>query len=290
MTRALVLGLGLAGLAATPARADENYFAYSYGAEGTPKGATEAYLWATDRRGKGEGSYNAQDYRLELEHGFNDRLAVSGYLNMRSVKARGLDPEIENVNRDFAFQGLNVAFKYNVLSPYKDALGLTFYVEPGWSRVDEISGQPTTAYELELKALLQKNFLGDRLIWVGNLTVEPEWELEKEQNPVTGGVEKEWGKGLIFEVSTGLGYRVASNWLVGVEGRYRSIYPDWTNGLNREAYALSAGPSVHYGGKKSWFTLTYLPQIVGAPNDPGRSLHLDEFEKRELRLKLGYNF
>lgn len=289
MKHVMVLGLALAGLAASPARADENYFSYSYGAEGTPKGATEAYVWITDRRGKDEGAYNAQDYRLELERGVTDRFAVSGYLNMRSVQARGLEPEIEDVNRDLAFQGLNVAFKYNVLSPYKNGFGLTFYVEPGWSRIDQVSGQRTTEYELELKALLQKNFLDDKLVWVGNLTFEPEWAREREQDAMTGAVETGWEKELILEASTGLGYRVASNWVLGFEGRYRSVYPDWTKGLDREAYALSAGPSVHYGGKKWWFTATYLPQIVGAPS-PGRSLHLDEFEKRELRLKVGYNF
>lgn len=285
----MALGFALAGLVAAPAWADENYFAYSYGAEGTPKGSTEAYLWITDRRGKDEGGYNAQDYRLELERGVTDRFAVSGYVNMRSVKARGLEPEIEDINRDFAFQGLNVAFKYNLLSPYKDGLGLTFYVEPGWSRIDSISGERGTEYELELKALLQKNFLNDKLIWVANLVAEPEWEKEKVVDELTAKSEVEWEKELVLEATTGLGYRVASNWVLGVEGRYRGIYPDWTKGLDREAYALSAGPSVHYGGKKWWFTATYLPQIVGAPS-PGRSLHLDEFEKRELRLKVGYNF
>jgi hypothetical protein len=35
-----------------------------------------------------------------------------------------------------------------------------------------------------------------------------------------------------------------------------------------------------------------LPQVSGAPNDPVRSssLHLDEFERLEVRLKLGYYF
>jgi len=290
MTRYLLLGLLAGAFGATAAQADENYFAYSYGAEGMPKGATEAYLWITDRRGKGEGNYNAQDYRLEIEQGLTDRFAVSGYLNMRSVKARGLEPKIDSVNRDFAFQGLNVAFKYNVLSPYRDGIGLTFYVEPGWSRIAAISGERGTEYELEIKALIQKNFLNDKLIWVGNLTAEPEWELKKEVDGLTGEVEREWEKELVLEATTGLGYQVAPGWLIGAEGRYRSIYPDWTEGLNREAYAVSAGPAIHYGGRKWWFTATYLPQLFGSPSGPGRSLSLDEFEKREFRIKIGYNF
>lgn len=288
MKRLTVLGLGLAGLAATPAHADENYFAYSYGAEGTPKGATEAYLWATDRRGKERGDYNAQDYRFELEQGVTGRLAISGYLNFRSVKARGLEPEFKDVKRDFSFQGINTAFKYNLLSPYRDGLGLTFYVEPGWSRIDQVTGEKGTEYELELKALLQKNFLDDRLIAVANFTFEPEWEKEKEEI-APGVTETEWEKELVLEFTTGIGYRIAPNWVAGAEGRYSSVYPDWTKGLNREAYAVSAGPSIHYGGRKWWFTATYLPQLSGSPS-PGRSRTLGEYEKRELRLKVGYNF
>ena len=81
MKRLLVLGLGLAGLAATPAQADENLFGYTYGAETLPKDETEMELWATDRRGKGEGHYDAQDYKLELEHGFIDHFTVSGLVS-----------------------------------------------------------------------------------------------------------------------------------------------------------------------------------------------------------------
>jgi hypothetical protein len=290
MKRVMMLGLGLAGLAATPAQADENFFGYTYGAETLPAGQTEAYFWATDRRYKDEGHYDAQDYKLELERGLTNRLQGSVYLNFASHHIRGLEPEFEDVHRNFAFQGISTEFKYAVLSPYKDGIGLAFYVEPGWSRIHKVEGEKVTEYELELKAILQKNFLDDKLIWATNLTIEPEWEREKEVDPVTGDVEKEWEKELAVEVTTGLSYRVAPNWFLGVEGRYHSEYPDWTNGLHREHYAFFAGPTIHYGGKKWWFTATYLPQIHGGPSAPGSDLHLEEHEKRELRLKIGYNF
>ena len=162
------------------------------------------------------------------------------------------------------------------------------YAEPGWSRIHG-GGERGTEYELELKAILQKNFLDDRLIWASNFTFEPEWEKEKEVDEDSGLVESEWEKELKLEVSSGLTYRVANGWYAGVEGRYSSVYPDWTNGLNRETYAVFGGPVVHYGGKKFWATLSYQPQLFGGPS-PNGSRALDEFEKREVRLKLGYNF
>lgn len=291
MKQLIVIAARAASLLLAPgaASADENYFGYSYGAETLPKGQSEAYLWLTDRRGKDAGHYDAQDYKIELEHGLTDRMQVSGYVNFASHHIRGLEPDFNRVDRDFSFQGLQASAKYRVLSPYKDGIGLAFYAEPGWSRIHKVEGKRTTEFELELKAIVQKNFLDDRLVWVGNLTLEPEWEREKKV-VAPGVVEKEWEKELAIELTTGLSYRVASNWFVGAEGRYHSEYPDWTNGLHREHYAFFAGPTVHYGGKKFWFTATYLPQVHGGPRSAGQDLHLDEHEKRELRLKIGYNF
>lgn len=288
MKRSMVLGLGLAGLAATSAKADERYFGYTYAAEPMPKGETEVELWATDRRGKADGHFDAQDYRIELEHGLTDRLTVAGYVNLASHHIRGLEPDVDDADRDFAFRGLSAEFKYNVLSPYKDGFGLTLYAEPAWSRIHG-GGEKGTEYELELKAIFQKNFLDDRLIWATNLTFEPEWEKEVEIDETTGETEAEWEKELKLEVSTGLSYRVAPGWFAGIEGRYASVYPDWTNGLHRETYAVFAGPTVHYAAKKWWATASFMPQLFGKPS-PNRSLALDEFEKREFRLILGYEF
>lgn len=285
MKAVLALGLGLAAISASPAWADEQYFGYTYSAELLGKGQTEAEFWATDRRGKLDGHFGAQDYRLELEHGVTDRFSVAGYVNLASHHIRN---DGERIDRDFALRGLSAEFKYQLLSPYKDGLGLTLYLEPAWSRIHP-GGEKGTEYELEFKALVQKNFLADRLIWGTNFTFEPEWEREREVEQDTGEVEIEWEKELKLEVSSGLTYRVANGWFAGVESRYSSVYPRWTDGLHRETYAVFAGPVVHYGGKKFWATLSYQPQLFGGPS-PGGSRALQEFEKRELRLRIGYNF
>src|SRR5690348_6005448 len=131
---ALLAITGICGIA-TAANADEQFFGYAYSAEVLGKGETEAEFWATDRRGKAEGHFDAQDYRIELEHGFTNRLTVAGYANLAGHHIRRLEPDFENTDRDFAFRGLSAEFKYNVLSPFKDGVGLTLYAEPAWSRV-----------------------------------------------------------------------------------------------------------------------------------------------------------
>jgi opacity protein-like surface antigen len=282
--------LGVVALSSAASRADENLFGYSYGSETLPKGAWETYLWSTWRTGKGNGTYDAVDLRLELERGFTDRFQASLYLNGSYWNTYNTGPIDEGTGEykipnqsTFAYKGVQLALKYALLSPYKDGVGLALYLEPGYFTRNSITGQPQTEYELEPRIIVQKNFLEDRLISVLNLTGEFEWEREDSDEPF----EKE----LKLEATAGLSYLVAPNWYVGVEGRYKAVYPNWNLG-NREAWAFFAGPAIHYATRKWWFTLTVLPQISGAPNDPGRSsnLQLDEFERLEVRLKIGYYF
>jgi hypothetical protein len=291
MPRLTFTALLLTMLATTAAHADENLFGYVYGTETLPKGKTEAYVWITDRRHKAYGKYAAQDYALELEHGFTDRLQASVYLNLRShdikdsapVEPDG-SPEYPNLKRSFGFQGIQTSLKWNILSPYKDGWGLAVYIEPGYSRIFKISGQKQDELALETKLLVQKNFLDDQLVWAFNLALGQEFRKFKG--------EESWESELELEATTGLSYRFAPNWYAGIEGRYHSEYPDFPNTFKREHFAFFGGPNIHYGGQKWWATLTYLPQIYGKPQDNPvtKSLHLAEHEKREIRLKIGYNF
>ena len=264
-------------------------FGYVYTASTEEKGETELSLWATDRRGKGAGHYDAQDYRLEVERGLTNNFQVAGYANLASHHIRGAGPELGDVSRGLSFQGLSAEFKYLVRSPKNGRLGIALYAEPGWSRIHKITGEKATEYELELKAILQKNFLDDRLVWAPNLTLEPEWEHESEE--LAGvPVEEAWEKELNVEVASGLSYRVAPNWWAGLEGRYHSVYPNWTHGLHRENYAVYAGPTVHFSSGEWGMTATWQPQLFGGPGRDGSDLEFEDHEKREFRIKLSREF
>lgn len=274
---------------AAPLAAAAPDFGYVYTAETEEHGETEVSLWATDRRGKGEGHYDAQDYRLEVEHGFSDRFQASAYVNFAGHHARGLAGEFEPVDRGFGFQGFSAEFIYQLRSPEHDHLGIALYAEPAWSRISKVTGERNQEFELELKAIVQKNFLDDRLVWATNVTLEPEWEREHEE-VAPGIIEHSTEKELAFELTSGIAYRVAPRLWLGAEGRYHSLYPDWTHGLHRENYAVYAGPTVHYDGDEWSLTASFLPQLFGSPNDGGSSLEFDDHEKREFRLKFSYEF
>jgi len=291
MPRNLLLAM-LAGLAATHAGAAHSAgpeFGYVYTAETEEAGETELSLWATDRRGKGEGRYAAQDYRLEIERGISDRFQLSGYVNFAGHHVKGLGGEFEPLHRSFAFQGLEAEFKHRLLDPDTHGVGLALYAEPGWSRVSKVTGERSTEYEVELKAIVQKNLLAGRLVWAANLTLEPEWERERGELGA-GIIEPRTEKELGVELSTGAAYRATRNWWIGIEARYHSVYPDWTHGLHRENYAFYAGPTLNWTADEWSVTATYLPQLVGGPGKRGSSLEFDDHERRELRLKISHEF
>jgi hypothetical protein len=112
---ALVGGVIL--LASTSARAGGPDFGYVYTAETEEAGETEVSLWATDRNGKDQGHYDAQDYRIEVERGVTDRLQVAGYVNFAGHHIRNVGGEFERVDRDIAFQGLSAEFIYQLAAP-----------------------------------------------------------------------------------------------------------------------------------------------------------------------------
>lgn len=270
-----------------PAHAEDPDFGYVYTAQTEEPGETEVSLWATDRRGKSPGHYAAQDYRIEVERGLTDGLQASIYANFAGHQIRGEAPEFEPVHRNLAFQGLSAEFIYALRQPRNGGVGFALYAEPAWARIQKVSGEKATEYELELKAIVQKDFAHDRLAWAANLTFKPEWE--REHSEAAPG-DAEWEKELNLEVASGLSYRATPSLWVGVEGRYHSVYPGWTRGLHRKNYAVYGGPSVHYGAGGWSVTATWQPQLFGSPNRAGSSLELHDHEKREFRLRLSREF
>ncbi|WP_295905839.1 DUF6662 family protein [uncultured Bdellovibrio sp.] len=258
---------------ATSAHASEAFFGYSYVADTHAKGTWEYEQHNTLRSGKGEGEYNALDVKFELETGITDKLQMALYLNTSYNNVSG-NPEIADIN-EFDVNGLSVEFLYNVLSPYKDSFGLSFYVEPEVEVRKSSSGQPVNKKAIDAKVILQKNFLENSLVTVLNLKLEPEWKRD--------GTERE--SSLEAGITAGVTYRVQPKTYVGLEIVNDFEYEDM-NFAKQEFYAWSAGPTVHYAADNFWWTLTALPQISAWPKTDA-DLNLDEKEKFQVRFKFG---
>lgn len=287
------------------ASADEQFFAYAQTAEVIPQGGKQIYQWITHRQGRSQGSFNAQDYRTEFEYGLTNRLQGSLYVNARSFHIKDSapiedgEPTYPNRNDSIRFDGFSAALKYNILSPFipnkLGNIGLAFYIEPGYARVFNVTGESMTTPYLETKIIVQKNFFEERLVAVFNI------ENDFVKRKIVGG-DGLWQNDLELNFYAGLSYLVRSNWYIGFEGRYHSEYPQTYDVSSfatmprygfKQQHVMWVGPNVHYATKYWWFTLTWLTQIGGnATNNDYKSgnLYLVDHERNEFRLKIAYNF
>lgn len=260
-------------------RADEQLFGFTRGAETLPKGQVDAYEFLTLRTGKDSGAYYGLDSDTEVEYGFTDKFQASmslvqHYFNVKNVD--GLDN-----GSDYRFGGVELAGKYNLLSPFKDPVGLAFRLEGGYLINDEVGGLPENEWFIAPELDLQKNFFDDTLIW--DLNFGAEWAWGKQP-------AEEYPREFSFQGATGVAYRFAPNWFVGVEGRARSEWPLFDFG-HFEHLAVFAGPSLHYSSKRWWVTLTWVYQVYGKEIDPTTAGRAYAEETQQMtRLKVGFNF
>ena len=298
-TRPVALAIALAlisTLASAPAaRADENLFGYLSGAETLPDGASELYVWVTNRSDKEVGKYSASNVELEYEYGIKPKLTGALSLIGQSIDTHGIliDGYVPGDEKyGLRYAGLEGRLKYKFLSPLIDPVGFAMQVKLENRVLDPHSGRDKDTLSLGLDALLQKNFLGDTLVTVANLGTESTYADRAPIADLPEGFDWPTDPETELEVRFGLGatYRFAANWFAGAEAFYET---ELETEVGQERWSVQAGPTLHYAARKWWVTATWLPQLRGGGETyPGQTsnLHLVEKTKTEVRLKIGFNF
>ncbi len=266
----LLTGLITSITATATLRADERRFTYTYEPETLPEGALEFENWVTLGVGRnqtvGQENYNKWDFRQELEYGVTDWYTAALYLNEQSQSYR--DPATDANVSEFEWKGISLENRFNVLNPATHAVGVTLYLEGGYSG--------------EEASLEEKIIIGQRhgdWKWAFNIENETEWEDNLSE------VEGEIG------VSFGIARDLGKHWALGIEFRNENVLPDYESWENS---ALFLGPVLSYREDKWWAALTVMPQIYGWNNsqsqDGNSHLELNDHEKLNIRLLFGYNF
>lgn len=253
-------------------QASERRFTYSYEPETMPKGAWEVeqhvYLGTQRSKNVGEENFNKWNLRTEVEYGVTDNYTLGLYfINFQAESfhdpVTGADPsEVE-------WKGIALENRYQILNPAEHAIGLTLYLEPGFS------GEEASVEEKIIIGQRHGNWK-----WAFNLIHETEWE---------NNLRSTEGE---FEATAGLSYELNQNWSVGVEFRNHNEIPDYAVWENT---AFHLGPVVNYRQEKWWVTLSVLPQVYGAnyttPDPDGhRNLELEGHERVNVRLIFGFEF
>ena len=271
---------GFTLLTGTPAvHADEQLFGFVRGAETLPKGHTDLYQFVTFRTGKDGGNYYGVDFDTEIEYGFTDSFQASAAIVNHYFNNNGVDG-LDDANI-YRFGGFELAGKYNVLSPFKEVVGLALRLEGGYLLHDEVGGLPQNEIYFAPEVDLQKNFRDDTLIWDLNFGPELAWG----KTPA-----EEYDHELALQTATGLSYRFAPNWFVGPECNFRAEYPNFDIGFFEHA-TFYAGPSLHYSSKRWWTTLTPVYQAWGeGVDEPHNGKTYAEESTWKIRWKVGFNF
>jgi hypothetical protein len=301
----LLVGIGWSGRA----DADEPIFGFTYTTDLLPKGQSEVEQWLTLRTRRPWGDYSVLEGRSEYSFGVTDAFQLSGYLKYawadafrNSVDRKTQPPETfaeKSFDEDRRFEsakfiGLSIEGIWRLLSPYTGPFGLAILVEPTiWDGF----------VEFESRLILQKNFFDDRLVLGFNVALIQELrELpgDKDAGPGTVEASRHWDRETDLNWSVGASYRFARNWSAALEFVNEREFSEliFWQGKYATNSAYYAGPTLHYGGKNMFFTLTLLDQLpIGQDfaNPPpgvvrGGRNYADDFERYRVRIKLGYYF
>lgn len=274
-SRAGLILLGLAAFASDVVHADESPFSSIYTTDVLPAGGKEIEQWLTWENGRPFETYNRLEGRTEFEYGFTNDFQGALYLNYDWIKNTPKTPDADTgFEDDTHFTGVSGELIYRLTDPYTHPLGFALYVEP-------LIGADKR--EIEFKALVQKNFLDDRLVLAGNGVLEYEWTKEG----------REWEHNTEAKFLLGLSYRVAPNWFAGAEFQYKREFDGHVFSGESEAAADSffLGPTLHYTQENWWLTLAAQAQLPTAGNLNGElNETVDGYAHEEPRLSLRLRF
>ncbi len=296
------------------ANADENLWLYAQGADTRPKDTWELKLSDISRLDKGSGSYTYNEIRPEVEYGITDRLTLGAEIIIMDHHYSVDDPELNpmfetqgGAGGDFdktQFGGYEISLKYNILSAYKDFMGLSLGFAYERREAYRLDGSDIDQDSYVPTIYLQKNFLDNTLV----TSFKGKVEFERRQS--SGVLEEE----IALDLAAGIAYRFKPKWYAGFEVRYQSDFlspevagepsdggqkssfdlGDFTWGSQFQ-YGTYVGPSIHYAEEKWWVTGSMLFQVQGGgdesrnPTIRGGKVY-DEHERVHLGVTLGFNF
>ena len=274
-----------AALATMPSvvRADDDteyHFGFTAGTSVGEVGEKEIQSRLTGRFGKGAGHYSVLSNKLEAEYvpARDVRFSLGAYVTQHRIAGvPGLDDR-----RSGTFDGLALGLKYRLLDRDHGPFGLAIEVEPQWRRADETSGAPVDQIGGQYSLMLDKELVRNRIISVFNLVYEP----EAARSRLTGA----WSHESTVRTAVAIIAQAQPDLFFGLETRYLRKYEGLA--FDRFAgHALYLGPTVSAklpGGY--WLLAAWNIQVAGRSIERPGPLDFTNFERHQVRLKLGFNY
>jgi hypothetical protein len=258
----------------------EHLFGFTEGSDIGNKGEVEGEVLSESGFGKRSGAYAASTNALQLKYSVTDnfRIAPTALISYHNISGV---PDIDD-RRQFAFEGLGVELRYRLLNRAHAPFGFTISVDPHWTRVEASTGAPVENYGVGFTALLDKELVKDRIFAAFNMLYRPEWT----KFSVTG----EQQRASTFGISGSIVDQIFPGIFIGGELRYFRHY----HGIELSpsvGEALFGGPALYVVMSERWnVTLAWSPQLWGRAADMPGSLDLSNFERQQVRVRIGMNF
>jgi hypothetical protein len=253
--------------AASLSSANEHRFGYVYETGVLAPGAKEIEVYTTLRAGR-DRYYSALDQRIAFEVGVADNLMTAFYLNMRNTSEADA---LGGMHTAFEWKGISSEWKYKLLDPVADAVGLGLYGEFSYN---------TDGMDLEPKILLDKQ--AGRWLFAANLIAEFEYEATGDEMEL---------EEIAPDLTLGATFAVSQSFHAGLEARNHNAFVKTADEeMEHEFSALYLGPVVSYATESWWMTFSLLPQLPAlAKEDGGSILVLDDGERFNARLLFSFH-
>lgn len=233
--------------------------------------------------GKRDGRYRAltQKYGYERVIANNWSLGVAFFTAWHNIRNVTVAP----INRSaIQFDGFGMEIGHRLIerSP-TNPFALKVALEPRWARLDD-GGRHSEAFGAELKFIVDRPVLQDRLFWAANAVLA----YDNARNPDFRG---KWAASSEFKLSEALTYKLSDTLLVGVEATYVASFDG--GAFNKfTGHALFAGPTIFWKPSKDVsLNATIAPQIAGRNTaTPGQRFDLDNYSRMMTRVKLSVDF
>ena len=258
----------------------EHIFGFVEGGDIGERGDLELEKESALRFGKRAGSYAAVSTLFDLKYVPFAHMLVSPGMLLSYHGISGV-PDLAD-RQQITFQGLWFEAKYQFIDREKSPFGLTLFAAPRWSRIDEKSGERADQYSAEFTLSMDKEIVPGQVFGALNLIYEPEVSRSRE----TGERERETNLG----AGVALSGQVRPGVFMGAEARYlRSHDGLIPNALKGEAFFL--GPTFYTRlTANSFMSVAWNAQVAGRAVGESGGLDLTNFERHQLRFRLGIEF
>jgi hypothetical protein len=252
------------------ASSQDRIFTYTYQTQVLAPHQFEIEVWNTLRWGRMD-YYRALDQRIEFETGISKNLQTAFYLNLRSTSfaAQGAgSPGVGASLQSETELGFSNEWKYRVLDPVADPIGMALYGEYTIS---------SATVELEPRLII------DKVVGRTTLAVNASAEFESEKAIESDGREKT-EHSTEFHLNVAAAIRVSERLHLGIELFNKNAISDGALFYS----AVFAGPTLSYLDDRFWVNVTIMPQLTALKGETANGLVLGESERYQIRLLFSY--